>query len=86
MKKGAWFINMARGDMVDDGALYAALDSGHIAGAGLDVYPKEPYTGPLCDHPRAILSPHQATLAVETRVAMETEAVRNLLVCLSNQL
>lgn len=84
MKSGAWFINMARGNMVDDTALFAAIDSGHLNGAGLDVYPDEPYTGLLCDHPRVILSPHQATLTVETRIAMETGAVKNLIQHLKN--
>lgn len=79
MKPGAWLVNMARGDMVDDAALNAALDSGHLRGAGLDVFPQEPYTGPLCDNPRVIMSPHQATLTIETRVAMETKAVANML-------
>lgn len=79
MKQGAWLINMARGDMVDDVALNAALESGHLKGAGIDVFPEEPYRGPLCDNDRVILSPHQATLTVETRVAMECRAVENLL-------
>ena len=79
MKRGAWLINMARGDMIDDIALDEALRSGRLSGAGLDVFPQEPYRGPLCDNSRVILSPHQATLTVETRVAMETRAVENLL-------
>ena len=79
MKYGAWFINMARGDMMDDKALYAAIDSGHLSGAGLDVFPTEPYTGLLCEHSKVILTPHQATLAIETRIEMETGAVRNLI-------
>lgn len=79
MKPGAWLINMARGDMVDDEALNDALDSGQLSGAGLDVFPQEPYTGPLCDNLRVIMTPHQATLTIETRVAMETHAVENLL-------
>jgi len=79
MKQGAWLINMARGDMCDDEALHRAVASNRLSGAGLDVYPNEPYSGPLCENKRVILSPHQATLAVETRVAMETHAVKNLL-------
>ena len=79
MKPGAWLINMGRGDMVDDVALDEALISGHLSGAGLDVFPQEPYSGPLCDNSRVIMTPHQATLTVETRVAMETKSVENLL-------
>lgn len=79
MKRGAWLINMARGDMVDDVALADALASGYLSGAGLDVFPQEPYRGPLCDSDRVILSPHQATLTRETRAAMELRAVENLL-------
>ncbi len=78
MKQGAWLINMARGDMVDDTALSEALATGWISGAALDVFPQEPYLGPLCNSDRVILSPHQATLTVETRTSMETRAVKNL--------
>jgi len=79
MKSGAWLVNMARGDMVDDEALNNALKSGHLSGAGLDVFPQEPYKGLLCDNQRVIMTPHQATLTIETRIAMETQAVENLL-------
>lgn len=79
MKQGAWLINVARGDMIDDRELSEALASGRLSGAGLDVFPEEPYGGPLCDSDRVILSPHQATLTRETRAAMETHAVENLL-------
>ncbi len=78
MKPGAWLVNMARGDMVDDVALAEALESKRIRGAGLDVFPQEPYTGPLCSSDRVILTPHQATLNYETRVDMETHAVKNI--------
>ena len=79
MKSGALLINMARGGMVDDEALAEALASGHLGGAGLDVFAHEPYMGPLCDSERAILTPHEATLTKETRVAMEDHAVENLI-------
>jgi D-3-phosphoglycerate dehydrogenase len=79
MKQGALLINMARGDLVDDHALHEALESGKLSGAGLDVFPQEPYTGPLCENERVILSPHQATLTIETRIAMETRAVENVI-------
>jgi D-3-phosphoglycerate dehydrogenase len=77
MKPGALLLNLARGSMVDDHAVAQALGDGHLGGAGFDVFPDEPYTGPLCDAPRVVLSAHQATLTVETRTAMEKRAVEN---------
>ncbi len=79
MKKGAIVINTARGALIDEGALVDALRSGHLAGAGLDVYAQEPYTGPLCDLPNVVLTPHVATLTQESRLAMEAEAVENMI-------
>lgn len=75
MKQGAMLINLARGNMIDEVALCDALKSGHLWGAGLDVYPQEPYSGALCELDNVVLTPHSATLTVETRVAMETECV-----------
>jgi len=77
MKKGAWLINTARGDLVDDGALAEALESGQLAGAALDVFPQEPYSGVLLSNEKVILTPHQATLTQETRLAMEIAATQN---------
>lgn len=86
MKRGAILVNLARGSMVDEGALVKALISGRIAGAGLDVFEKEPYDGPLCDFEEVILTPHSATLAVETRAAMELRCVENALAFLDGSL
>lgn len=79
LRRGAFIVNVARGGMVDEGALYEALRSGHLAGAALDVYAEEPYQGRLCDLENVILTPHAATATVETRSAMETESVDKLI-------
>lgn len=79
MKRGAVLVNLARGGMVDEAALVDALRSGHLTGAGMDVYTQEPYTGPLCDFENVILTPHSATLTVETRAGMELECVEKAL-------
>ena len=69
MKKGAIFINTARGGLVDETALRAALDSGHLLGAGIDVLQVEPMTAdcPLYGAPNCILTPHIAWAGLETR-------------------
>jgi D-3-phosphoglycerate dehydrogenase len=79
MKKGAWLINTSRGGIVDEEALIGALKSGHLSGAALDVYEKEPYEGPLCGLDNVILTPHIGSYALEARVAMEMQAVDNLM-------
>lgn len=86
MRKGAALINLGRGDMIDEAALHAALTSGHLSGAGLDVYSKEPYSGPLTSLDNVVLTPHSATLTVETRADMEREAVRKALAVLDGTL
>lgn len=79
MKKGAWFVNVSRGSVVDEEALYVVLQEGHLAGAALDVYAKEPYTGSLKKCKNVILTPHIGSYAVESRVEMEKQAAKNLL-------
>jgi D-3-phosphoglycerate dehydrogenase len=86
MKRGAILVNLARGEMVDEDALVKALSSGHLAGAGLDVFSAEPYQGPLCDFEQVILTPHSATLTIETRAAMELQCVENALQFLAGTL
>jgi len=79
MKQGVFLLNAARGELVDESVLIDALDSGKVAGAWLDTYSEEPYSGPLCDYSKVILTPHIGSYTAECRVAMETEAVENLL-------
>ena len=72
MRKGAFLINCARGGLVDEGALRAALDSGHIAGAGFDVFAEEPAKeNQLFGHPNVVVTPHlgAATAEAQEKVA-----------------
>jgi D-3-phosphoglycerate dehydrogenase len=79
MKKTAYLVNTSRGELIDDRALAEALQSGDLQGAALDVFAHEPYGGPLLKCVNAILTCHMGSYAKETRLAMETQAARNLI-------
>lgn len=79
MKPGSWLINASRGGIIDEGALYEALKSGHIGGAAVDVFEREPYDGPLKELDNVILTPHIGSYAMESRIRMEIDTIRNLL-------
>lgn len=79
MPQGAIVVNTARGSVVDDEALIAALKSGRIAAAGLDVFENEPKIHPgYRDLPNAFLLPHVGSATVETRNAMGFKCLDNL--------
>jgi lactate dehydrogenase-like 2-hydroxyacid dehydrogenase len=79
LKPGAYLINTARGDVVDEAALVDALRSGRLAGAGLDVFEREPQVSPeLLAMENVVLLPHLGSATRETRVAMGMRALENL--------
>ena len=79
MKKTAILINTSRGPVVDEAALVEALNAKKIAGAGLDVYEREPAVHPgLIPMPNVVLAPHIASATVSTRSEMSAMAARNM--------
>lgn len=79
LKPGAYLINTARGDIVDEAALADALASGRLAGAGLDVFEREPEVYPkLKKQPNAMLLPHMGSGTIEARTAMGDKVIANI--------
>ena len=86
MKRSAILINTARGDVVDEAALVAALRAGQVAGAALDVFEREPRITPeLVTMENVVVLPHLGSATVETRVAMGMRAFENIRLFLSGK-
>jgi glyoxylate reductase len=86
MRPGSYLINTARGALVDEAALVEALRGGPLAGAGLDVYEREPAITPgLLDLPNAVLLPHIGSATRDTRTRMAMLAARNAHAVLSGR-
>jgi D-3-phosphoglycerate dehydrogenase len=80
MQPGAFVLNVARGGIVDEAALAAALREGRLGGAGIDVFEHEPPTGsPLLDAPNTVLTPHLGASTVEAQVAVAEEIAEQVL-------
>ena len=89
MKKTAFIINTARGGLIDEAALLAALDEGQIAGAALDVLQSEtgvtPTRGALVNHHKIIVTAHTAWLSEQARATLQRSAIEQALACLRGE-
>jgi D-3-phosphoglycerate dehydrogenase len=89
MKKTAFILNTARGGLIDEAALLAALDAGQIAGAGLDVLESEtevtPARAALVRHPKVTVTAHTAWLSREARAQLQLRAAEQALACLRGE-
>ncbi|KAF9485942.1 hypothetical protein BDN70DRAFT_916492 [Pholiota conissans] len=79
LKPGAIIVNTARGKVIDEDAMISALEDGHLAAVGLDVFPNEPEVNPrLLEFPQVTLLPHMGTENQDTQRKMEVRALTNL--------
>jgi D-3-phosphoglycerate dehydrogenase / 2-oxoglutarate reductase len=74
MKSDAIVINTSRGGIINERDLYEIMQSGHLSGAAIDVFEKEPYYGPLKEIDRCLLTAHMGSMSVDCRTRMEIEA------------
>lgn len=86
MKPTAFLINTARGPVVDEAALVAALEAKKVAGAALDVYENEPFIHPGLKRPNVVLAPHLASASTETRSKMAVMAAHNVAALFKGQM
>ena len=87
MKRTAYLVNTSRGLVIDEKALYEALKTKQIAGAGLDVFEREPIepTNPLIELDNIVMTPHIASASIDTRIAMAMMAATNLIAVLERR-
>jgi glyoxylate reductase len=85
MKRTAYLINTSRGPVVNENDLAAALESGRIAGAALDVFEKEPAIHPGLRRANVVLAPHIASASLETRTKMACMAAENVVALLQGR-
>jgi D-3-phosphoglycerate dehydrogenase len=87
MRPGAFVVNCARGGLVDEAALIAALDDGRLAGAGIDVFTTEPVSAddPLPRHRKVVATPHLGASTVEAQANVATQVAREVLAVLDGQ-
>ena len=74
MKPDAAIINTSRGGIINEDDLYTVMSDGHLSGAAIDVFEREPYTGKLAEIERCLLTAHMGSMSVDCRTRMEIEA------------
>ena len=87
MKPGSILVNTSRGSVIDEDALFEALDSGQLGAAGLDVFKQEPLqkNSPLMKLPNLVLAPHIGSASTKTRATMATMCAENLIAALNGE-
>jgi D-3-phosphoglycerate dehydrogenase len=85
MQKDAVIINTARGGIINEKDLYEAMRAGHLAGAAIDVFDFEPYSGKLMELERCLLTAHMGSMSVDCRAQMEIEATEEAIRFLNNK-
>ena len=78
MKTDAIIINTSRGGIINESDLYEVMQSGHLSGAAIDVFDKEPYDGDLKSIERCLLTAHMGSMSVDCRTQMEIEATEEV--------
>ena len=79
MKKDSMLINTSRGGIINEKDLFEVMSKGHLSGVALDVFEKEPYSGPLSKIPRCLLTSHIGSMSIEARSRMELDAVEAII-------
>jgi len=79
MKPDAVVINTSRGGIINEDSLYQEMMGGHLGGAAIDVFENEPYSGPLREIDRCLLTAHMGSMSVDCRTSMEIEATKEVI-------
>ncbi len=86
MKSNAMIINTSRGGIINEYDLYDVMNSGHLSGAAIDVFEKEPYNGPLKEIERCLLTAHMGSMSEDCRKNMEVESTKEAISFLKNNI
>jgi D-3-phosphoglycerate dehydrogenase len=85
MKTDAMIINTSRGGIINENDLATVMSLGHLSGAAIDVFEREPYAGPLANIDRCLLTSHMGSMSIDCRARMENEATQEAIRFLTGQ-